>query len=223
MKPRERENQRYAAGETNLITVGKQLMFSLLPSPPGKLLDVGCGVGTVTKELQKRGFEVVGGDFSDVAVQRCKEIGVQAIVCDVDAEGLPFDTQTFDVVWCSEVLEHVFDPFFLLEEIRRVLKRDGVVLISIPNDLYLSTRLRVLIGKSPQSMVYRKYQICKHHTIFSKELLEYMLKSVGFKIISLLAICRIPKTNCRFVAPAWIFPIGLMGETIIAKATKRIH
>lgn len=51
MKPRERENKRYAAGATNLVTLPKQLMFSLLPHSPGKLLDVGCGIGTVTKEL----------------------------------------------------------------------------------------------------------------------------------------------------------------------------
>jgi len=219
MKPKERENLRYTAGTTNVIGLDERIMFSLLPSPPRKLLDVGCGVGTITKELEKMGYDVEGLDFSEVAVQRSKEIGVRAVVCDVDAEGIPWPSETFDVVWCGDILEHLFDPISGLKEVYRVLKGEGVVLISTPNDLYVGTRLRFLLGQSPQSAVYRRYGQCKHHTVMSKELLEYMLKCAMLNPISYYGICHIPKVQVEFVTKVPIVASWL-ATTFIVKAKK---
>jgi 2-polyprenyl-3-methyl-5-hydroxy-6-metoxy-1,4-benzoquinol methylase len=219
MKPEERENCRYAAGGTNAIDVEEKAMFSLLPEPPGQLLDVGCGIGTITRELEKRGFQTWGIDFSEVGVQKALENGVRAKVCDVDANGIPFDGETFEVVWCSDVVEHVFDPLYLLEEVCRVLKPDGVTLISTPNDLTAGNRLRFMLGRSPQSDVYRKYRQCKHHTVFSKELLEYMVHHAGLRKAALLGICAIPRTSRKFVTRNPLV-LTLLGRTFVLKAVK---
>ena len=124
MKPEDRENQRYSSGTENPIGMEEQIMFSLLPDASKnfgrKLLDVGCGIGTISKELEQRGFMVTGIDFSPVAVEKCKARGIIAYLSDVDRDGLIFPNDVFDIVWAGDVIEHVFDPIYLLEEIGRV-------------------------------------------------------------------------------------------------------
>ncbi len=194
MKPEERENLRYLAHAENPIDIEEQVMFSLLPkSDGGMLLDVGCGIGTISLELQKRGFKVNGLDFSSVAVKKAKEKGINAIECDVDKEGIPFGDNYFDVVWAGDVVEHVFDPIFLLSEMARVVKPTGKVLLTVPNAMNLINRTYTFItGRSPQSGAYRRLGQCKHHTLFSLELLEYMLNKAGLPRYHLRFITRFP-------------------------------
>ena len=102
MRPVDRENDRYAKGAQNPVKREEEILFSFLPEGAHKrLLDVGCGIGTISLELQKRGFQVSGVDFSEVAVEKCRRQGLEAIVSDVDREGLRFPDGTFDVVWQS--------------------------------------------------------------------------------------------------------------------------
>lgn len=197
MKPEERENLRYLAHAENPIDIEETVMFSLLPkSNGGTLLDVGCGVGTISLELQKRGFEVNGIDFSSVAVEKAKEKGINAIECDVDKVGIPFGDSYFDVVWAGDIAEHVFDPIFLLSEMARVVKPTGKVLLTVPNAMNLIKRTYTFItGKSPQSGAYRRLGQCKHHTLFSLELLEYMLNKAGLSRYHIRFIVRFPISN----------------------------
>ncbi len=197
MRPKDRENWRYSTGSDNPIDIEERVMFSLLPKlKKGKLLDVGCGVGTVSSELQKQGFEVYGIDFSSVAIEKAKEKGINAIECDVDKDGIPFEDNYFDVVWAGDVIEHVFDPIFLLKEMSRVIKPTGKVLLTTPNDFNLKKRISIFIsGRSLQSDIYRELGQCKHHTMFSLELLEYMLEQAGLTFYSIHSIIKIPKLN----------------------------
>lgn len=194
MKPEERENLRYSRGADNPIEMEEEIMFSLLPEAKGgRLLDVGCGIGTIALELQKRGFDVYGIDLSSVAVEKAKKRGVNAAVCDVDKDGIPFADGYFDVVWAGDVVEHVFDPVFLLQEMARVLKSDGRLLLTVPNNLNIYARTHIfLTGKSPQSHVYRKLKQCKHHTLFSFELLKYMLDEAQLSPKLIGAIIKLP-------------------------------
>ena len=197
MRPEERENKRYSAGSINPIEEEEEILLSFLPDRSGKdLLDIGCGIGTISLELQKKGFCVKGVDFSEVGIKKCIEHGLDAQVCDVDKDGLPFLDKSFDIVWAGDIVEHVFDPIFLLEEISRVLKDDGQLLATVPNDFYLKRRWRIFkTGRSLQSSVYRKIRQCKHHTFFSWELLEYMVTEANLCIAKYTSISRNRKTK----------------------------
>lgn len=198
MTPAERENKRYSSGSINPITLEEEIMFSLLPKSRGKLLDVGCGIGTISLELQKKGFDVSGIDFSSVGVKMANDIGIKATVCDLDKSGIPFENDFFDVVWAGDIIEHVFDPIFMLKEISRVLKPSGKLLLTTPNDLNLKRRISIfLLGRSPQSGIYRNLGQCKHHTLFSLELLEYMLKEANLGSYSVYSIVKIPKLGIK--------------------------
>ena len=84
-----------------------------MPDKSCKILDVGCGIGTIAKLLKDDGHDVTGIDFSSVAVNKAKQLGIHADVVDVDKEGLPFEDGEFDIVYAGDIVEHVFDPIDL--------------------------------------------------------------------------------------------------------------
>jgi len=220
LRPEQRENNRYAAGETNPVGIVEHRLFSLMPSPPASVLDVGCGVGGVSLELKQMGYDVYGVDFSSIAVEKAVSKGLDAICHDVDGLGLPSEDNVWDIVWMGDILEHVFDPLYLLEEARRVLKLEGRVMISVPNDLTLRKRLEVgLFGRSPQSGVYRKLRQCKHHTVISRELLLFFLQESGFCSFHIEADVKFPFVRKQF----WLSnPVTtqLFGKALIVVGVK---
>jgi SAM-dependent methyltransferase len=108
----------------------------LLPhlAPGTRLLDVGCGPGTITVDLARlvAPGEVVGIDAVEVVLAGARQVAEMARVDNVrfqvaDGMALPFDDGTFDVVHAHQVLQHVPDPVGLLREMRRVCRPGGLV------------------------------------------------------------------------------------------------
>ncbi|MSR05505.1 MAG: class I SAM-dependent methyltransferase [Gemmatimonadetes bacterium] len=114
-----------------------------------RLLDLGCGAGTLALLLHGRYREVHGIDLSARAVDAAKRRGVQARVGDLNAR-LPYDDGMFDAVTNLSVLQYVFDPAALMLEIRRVLAPGGRALIGFPNMRTLIRVGRLLMGRFPR-------------------------------------------------------------------------
>jgi ubiquinone/menaquinone biosynthesis C-methylase UbiE len=99
------------------------------------VLDLGCGDGTFAAAAAAVGAaEAVGVDVSETAVRRARAAH-PGLRFEVVAQGgeLPLADASFDVVWCSEVLEHVLDTARLLSEARRVLRTGGTFLVTTPD------------------------------------------------------------------------------------------
>ncbi|MFH1502746.1 MAG: class I SAM-dependent methyltransferase [Candidatus Eisenbacteria bacterium] len=110
----------------------------------GRVLDIGCRSGSLTRYYVE-GNDVVGVDVDRDAVRLLRErLGLEAHWLDVDHDPLPFPDASFDVVACTEVLEHLRFPALALAEIRRVLKPDGRLVGSVPNGTRLRNRWRFL-------------------------------------------------------------------------------
>ena len=187
MKPEERENQRYTAEDFCPISKEEEIMFGLLKQYTRgrqihqmRILELGCGSGRISRELQKQGHEVIGYDFSEEAVKKAVADGVNAKRANLD-EGIPEENGLFDVVWAGDVVEHVFDPIGLLKESARVLKPGGIILITIPSDVGLVSRVKMLFGISHQEQMYYSSGFYKHHTFFTPRLIRYMLEKAGFQ------------------------------------------
>ena len=98
---------------------------------PGDALDLGCGDGRLTVELQARG--IVAAAVSEVALERARRRLPDATFVGVTPdEPLPFDDLSFDLVLCAETIEHVRDVQLLLSEARRVLRPGGRLALTTP-------------------------------------------------------------------------------------------
>lgn len=105
---------------------------------PGAVLDVGCGSGALVASMAEMGHLVHGVDLSPGMVAKARryllEQGLDPDNIQPGAvETLPFDDNAFDVVTCVGVLEYVCDEKAALTELKRVVKKDGRIILTMPN------------------------------------------------------------------------------------------
>jgi len=108
-----------------------------------KILDVGCGTGAWLNRLKSSGYSDLQG--ADLDTDQFKLAGIEARKVNLVWEKLPYSDQTFDLITCIEVIEHIENTGFFLNELKRVLKPDGRILLTTPNTQSLIARLRLLI------------------------------------------------------------------------------
>jgi len=138
----------------------------------GKLLEIGCANGFFLDEARRRGWEVCGIEISRWAADYAKnKLGLNIIRKDIAAAEFP--DRYFDVIVMLDVIEHLPDPKYVLLEIRRILKDDGILYISTPNIASLISRM----------LKAKWWGINRYHLYyFSKNTLEKMIDASGFKI-----------------------------------------
>ena len=136
----------------------------------GKALDLGCGNGKTVSALIDEGFDVTGVDFSEVAINQCKERFPNSEFLVTDVTILPFPDSTFDYVTAVHILEHLDEEQLskTVKEIERVLVDGGYVFIRC------FTKRDMRSGKRNDSDIfYRFYEV------------ETILKAFeGFKVES---------------------------------------
>ena len=156
--------------------------------PPGsKILDLGCGDGNVTRLYTVKG-DVVGVDASEKALTQTKKRGIKAVQHDLNTLPYPFRQGSFDVVVLTDVLEHLIDPFATLRECKRILKKNGRVIITVPNFARLSNRIRMLFGDPVDILHFDKYgDEAEHLHWFTKPKLIHIAFTSGFTSISFVS------------------------------------
>jgi SAM-dependent methyltransferase len=108
--------------------------YSALRTNSGWILDVGCGVGQVVNQLADERFCAVGVDISPIGIRKARQRGIGAFVV-ASASDLPFRNGLFTTVGFYDFLEHTYDPEICLNEMVRVLKCNGKIVVSAPNFL----------------------------------------------------------------------------------------
>jgi ubiquinone/menaquinone biosynthesis C-methylase UbiE len=98
-----------------------------------RVLDLGCGAGRFVRALAEAGSEPVGVEIAEAALERARRNAPGADLRLLEPDGsLPLEHRSVDLVWCSEVLEHVADVAGQLVEVRRVLRPGGRLLVTVP-------------------------------------------------------------------------------------------
>jgi ubiquinone/menaquinone biosynthesis C-methylase UbiE len=149
-------------------------------SVPGqRVLDVGCGTGTYIIALAKKKREGHGADplvtiSLSTANKKAKEESTKIFLYRAIGEYLPCKDEMFDLVLCLSTLQHVADQKSTLREIRRVLKHDGKLLISIPTNKNIRTLFREVV---PEYFT----------AAFSAATIRRMLANEGFQILETTA------------------------------------
>lgn len=123
-------------GDMCLKRRAKLVLTELNPQKKDKILDIGCGDGFYLYLLSNLGeLDITGVDPDEEALKNAKkQIGNAKVhLKKGDIYNLPFASNTFDKVVCSEVLEHLPDDLKGLKEIYRVMKKNGVLCITVPH------------------------------------------------------------------------------------------
>jgi ubiquinone/menaquinone biosynthesis C-methylase UbiE len=183
------------------------------------LLDIGCGDGSFTLLLKEmlKAKEVVGIEISPKAIAALKKREIKAYQLDIDEQPFPFSNDYFDLIYCGEIIEHLFNPDNLLQEAYRVLKPGGSCIITTPNLAGWPNRLALLFGYQPfATSVSPKHEgagkmIMKgdegqwgHIRVFTIRALKELLKIYQFKV-RLVAGCPVTaKSSSSKILPGLI-------------------
>jgi ubiquinone/menaquinone biosynthesis C-methylase UbiE len=149
--------------------------------PGDRALDLGCGTGEFTAALERAGARVVGVDVAEAALARARgrHPGVEFQLVPIDGP-LPFEDNRFDLVWASEVIEHVADTARWLSEVRRVLMPAGRLLVTTPSH----GRLRVALGGVEKF----SEPLGDHLHLYTKHSLQVLLDEFGFASAEIRAV-----------------------------------
>ncbi len=160
--------------------------LTVLDCEPGaRVLDLGCGVGSFSALLAARSMRVMCVDVSEENVEAVRRRHPELPVVRANATALPFDDDAFDAAVLMEVLEHVEDDRAALSELRRVVRDDGLLILSAPN---LAARAP-LLERLPLLSVHAR-EGPEHHFRdgYSRRELTSLLGDSGFKIEMMLSV-----------------------------------
>jgi ubiquinone/menaquinone biosynthesis C-methylase UbiE len=166
--------------------------------PGVRVLDLGCGAGRFVAALRELGADPVGVELSAAALERARRNVPGADLRLVAADGsLPLGHGEVDVVWCSEVLEHVPDTIAFLTEVRRVLKRGGRLLVTVPDHGRLK---RTLLALAHYDAHYDP--LGQHVRFYTRRSLTRALLATGFEDVELRPLGGMPLLRQAIVARA---------------------
>lgn len=138
-----------------------------------QILDVGCGSGHFLKVALEMGWNAHGTEIASSAFDQLAKLGIKSFCGNL--ESADYTPSFFDMVYCSEVIEHLLDPAALLGEIGRILRPGGLLYLTTPNFNSLSRRL---LGS--QWRTIGKEHIC----YFTPGSLTRAIRAAGFTRVS---------------------------------------
>ena len=145
------------------------------------ILDLPCGEGAFTKRMLNSGADVVSADCLNII----KLPHAQFSHVNMD-ERLPYADASFDAVICIDGIEHIERPFDFIRECQRIIRKDGVLIISTPNLSALRSRWRYLLTgfhQGEKSPLDESQQTPYHHkSLVSFPELRYRLHTSGFRV-----------------------------------------
>lgn len=161
---------------------------------PLKIMDMGCGRGFFIKAMAERyraaGWPVaesllgIDVDLSGYAAQE-----VPSAQVDINRP-LPYGDAGFDVVVAIEVFEHTRAPYLLMEEVLRILKPGGILIMSVPNVMHMASRLTYLLTghyamyPTPSTKLANAGRLCGHIQPLPVQYWHYGLRFAGFSGIA---------------------------------------
>ena len=155
-------------------------------SPPGRMLDIGCGNGRLMYLARKAGWNVKGLERSPVVAKLVRRrLGAAVVVADFLAvEPEAIDAVKFDLITLRHVLERLPDCALAMRKLRGLLAPGGVVLIELPNVESVSKKVeRFMTRRGWRRPVYAEDLSIGHANEFCRASFEYLLRKTGFELV----------------------------------------
>jgi 2-polyprenyl-3-methyl-5-hydroxy-6-metoxy-1,4-benzoquinol methylase len=159
-------------------------MLKYLPKDAKKIMDVGCGNGAFAEIIkEKNNAEVWGIEYMEEhgkdAIPKLDKVFIGP--CEDFVENLP--EGYFDVIYFNDVLEHLVDPYWVLDVLKSKLAKGGVIISSIPNVRFYKSFMKVLLNKEWK---YEDHGIMDktHMRFFTKKSIKRMYEELGYEVLS---------------------------------------
>ncbi|SDG76445.1 class I SAM-dependent methyltransferase [Psychroflexus sediminis] len=159
-------------------------MLEFCPEDAKTILDVGCGQGAFAKQIKdKYHTETWGIEYMRSHGEKAEKILDKVFIgeCEKFIDDLPNDY--FDVIYFNDVLEHLIDPYMVLNKMKNKLTKKGRIISSIPNIRYHSA-LKSLVLKKDWKYEESGVMDHTHLRFFTKKSIKRMYEDLGFKIIT---------------------------------------
>jgi 2-polyprenyl-3-methyl-5-hydroxy-6-metoxy-1,4-benzoquinol methylase len=149
---------------------------TLLGTRPASILEIGAGDGAFSSAYTELGIDYLGVDVNPFIVKEAQKLGRNIMYgSSQTAANLK---RTFDVVFFSQVLEHILDPKSFLQEVSSLLTPEGIVHIEVPNHDGLFARLRKV---KPRNNEYGFLQPPHHQIAYTKKAMNYLLRTTSYE------------------------------------------
>lgn len=165
-------------GDESPVRVRPEVEMFLGWIPSGaRVVDLGCGDGSVGERIQRERQATVSGiEIDPAGAEAARRRGIEALVGDLD-EGLPYHDNQFDLALINVTLHMVYRPKFVLEEALRVAPR---AIVTFPNFGFWLYRLELLLGRFPKHSLYGYHWYdTRHIHMFSLADLQDCVRQVG--------------------------------------------
>lgn len=173
------------------VAVAERLVAGAALVPPvNRLLDVGCGEGSLIGLLEGKARLSVGLDCSFVAAQKASAKGLRVQCADLNAHHPPYRDSVFDAVTCVDVIEHVLDPRHLLRELARVLRPSGILVLTTPNIRHYPFVLSLIRGRFPRTSGDPEGYDGGHLHYFTFTDVRHLVEEAGFGAIEEFGLYR---------------------------------
>lgn len=161
---------------------GRPSIVSKVKEGPNRILDLGCGSGAVGRRLldQGRASEIVGVEIFPSASKEASQFYTQVHVGDIEEMELPYGGE-FDYVLCGDILEHLKDPYSVVNRITGWLKEGGTFICSLPNVRHWSV-LKSLVFSGRWDYVDAGIMDKTHLRFFTRRTCLRMIEEAGLKI-----------------------------------------
>ena len=121
---------------------------------PKKILDIGAGSGEDLILANKLfpSSKLIGVESYYENIKKLNSLNIETCQLNIENQKLPFESESVDIIIANQILEHCKNIFFIFHNMTRVLKREGYLIISVPNLASFHNRLLLLLGYQPTSI-----------------------------------------------------------------------
>ena len=158
------------------------------------VLDLGANDGALSRFVFQDIFNYVPVDLKQINHNNFVRLDLNHIP-------LPWKDSEFDYIFASMILEHVFNPYDLIKEIYRILKKDGILIVATPDEDSLIYRLQSPFKRNP----HLQLQYFGHHWSFTVDNAGFLLTETGFKIEKIAGRFGFTSPWLIGIAPAVLF------------------
>ncbi len=181
----------------------------------GKLLDIGCSIGTFLEVTKEEGYDCYGVDVNKQAISEARKKGLNVKVANIENERI---NSKFDIIVMNDLIEHVTDPVKTMQIANKLLKKNGIIFLVTPNG---GSFMAKLTGR-----FWLHYKPKEHLSYFDFRTIKILLNKGEFNVLKVATIGRVRNLATVIVKGSTYFgpmPGKIMKAVYLDKLFKKVR